>query len=234
MSLIKKIYRKLVPTETLVKVYSHPRSGTHFMEAFLAKNFYPNKDLNIEKVTWGHWSNRQVKEEGNPYGKLFGSHSFPARVSKEIPKIYIIRDPRAVAYSTWKTKNFVHPEKAHLSFSEFLKTPLDWRGTPAKRTEIQLTIFEHWKEHTEAWKSYAAEDENTLFVTYEGLKDHPFQEYNGIYDAFFPKTKKRPENQIDPISKPLGLLPNKGTKNAWQEVFSEEDVVYYNAIFKNK
>lgn len=45
----------------VIKVYSHPRSGTHFLEAFLARNFYAGKDLKVEEGLWGHWSNRVKK-----------------------------------------------------------------------------------------------------------------------------------------------------------------------------
>ena len=72
------------------KIYSHPRSGTHFIEAFVGENFYSGKDLSVKNVTWGHWSNRKINAEGNKYGMLFGNHLLPIRNTNESnPKIYI-------------------------------------------------------------------------------------------------------------------------------------------------
>ena len=131
----------------LVKVYSHPRSGTHFLEAFLAKNFYKNMDLSTDKINWGHWSNRKIKEGGNPYGQLFGHHFLPTASNFRSPGIYILRDGRAVAYSVWKTENFIHKDiDGKISFSDFLKLPLDWLGSPSYRVEPKLTIFQHCEE----------------------------------------------------------------------------------------
>ncbi len=60
--IINRFFRKQkMPKSDLVKVYSHPRSGTHFLEAFLAENFYPHSDLLVENVTWGHWSDRRTR-----------------------------------------------------------------------------------------------------------------------------------------------------------------------------
>ena len=128
--MIKLIYRKTVPEEireyisrqrirvkrifskNRIKVYSHPRSGTHFMEAFLGRNFYPKDNLSWSNVPWGHWSYQKMNTYSNPYGKLFGHHRFPAENEKnpKQPMIYIYRDPRAVAYSIWKTENFINPK----------------------------------------------------------------------------------------------------------------------------
>ena len=233
MKLLRYIYRLFVPKITLVKVYSHPRSGTHFLEAFLSKNFYQNEDLSLSSISWGHWANRQIKTEGNPFGKLFGSHSLPKTTYKNEKKIYIIRDPRAVAYSIWKTKNFVHPNNANLSFSQFLRTPIDWIGTPAKKTDPTQTILEHWKSHTDSWRQFALKDANTLILSYEELKDNPFVVYEKIQRKYFSKLKKIEQNKIDPISEPLGLLPNKGTKDAWKNFFSTEDIIYLEQVLKH-
>ena len=140
----------------LLKVYSHPRSGTHFLEAFLAQNFHKNKDLSIVKITWGHWSNKKIKEDGNPYGQLFGHHFFPTQNNFKKPGIYIIRDGRAVAYSIWKTQNFLHKDiDGKIPFSDFLRTPLDWSGSPSRKADDGVTIFEHCAQHCDEWIKFS-------------------------------------------------------------------------------
>ena len=224
------ILRKLFYKKDLLKVYSHPRSGTHFLEAFLAKNFYAKKDLHIASVTWGHWSNRKRKEEGNPYGKLFGNHYFADRNQNSKPKIYIIRDGRAVAYSIWKTDNFIHKDLTGISFSDFLRTKLDWHGTPGTKATPKYTVLEHWYLHVQSWQELAANDSNLLLINYEDLKDAPYEQYERIHSKYFSRKKKLKIERIDTVEKPLGLLPNKGKKDEWQKVFSSKDQDFYNTI----
>lgn len=227
--MIKKIVKKLTSkNKELVKVYSHPRSGTHFLEAFLAANFYPNLNLKIEPITWGHWSNRKVKTEGNPYGKLFGNHYYAFRNYNDLPKLYIVRDGRAVAYSVWKTPNFLHTDVSDLSFKEFLRTPIDWQGSPSNKVLPKLTILEHWAEHVNSWYKQAAEDKSILIIKYEDLINAPYQEYLRIHDKFFKQTNKINKEDLKLIEKPVGLLPNNAKIDAWKTVFDDIDNVYYN------
>lgn len=225
---IKKLYRK----QELVKVYSHPRSGTHFLEAFVGRNFYKERNLLIKPITWGHWSNRRELAEGNPYGKLFGNHYFAERNINDRPKIYIIRDVRAVALSIWKTSNFVHQSNAGRSFAEFLRDNIDWSGTPAIESEPILNIIEHWCLHVKSWLELEKTDNNLLIVRYEDLIDEPYKQYKRMRSKFFKWQWKKNSRGIDPIQKPLGLLPNKGTKDAWEEFFTQDDLLFCDKIVR--
>lgn len=214
---------------TRIKVNSHPRSGTHFLEAFLARNFYQKDNLHVSKVSWGHWANRQIKTSGNPYGKLFGHHEFPTASDNKSKKqiIYIYRDPRAVAYSIWKTNNFIHPRYSGISFSDFLRLKLDWWGSPGNKSEEKWNIGEHWFQHVHSWHQVG--NPNLMIIRYEDLKDYPENLYYQILRKFFRFRsylvdrnilKKYP---IDRVSKPVGLLPNAAQKDAWREAFTLED-----------
>ena len=233
--MIKRIKNILGKKDTeLLKVYSHPRSGTHFLEAFLAKNFYPNKNLFISNVTWGHWSNRKVKLEGNPYGKLFGNHYFADKNENDKPKLYIVRDGRAVAYSVWKTPNFLHKDISQLPFKEFLRTPIDWHGTPSKKVEAKLTILEHWAEHVDSWYELAKKNDKVMIIKYEDLINEPYKQYLRIHENYFKTTKKCTENTLEIISKPVGLLPNNAKIDAWRSMFDKGDLFYYDELIKSK
>ena len=227
---IRSFVGKFMNKKPLVKVYSHPRSGTHFLEAFLTKNFYQKNNLSIDQIVWGHWSNRLVKEEGNPYGKLFGNHYFGYENDNDASKIYIYRDGRAVAYSMWKTPNFIHEKDADLSFNEFLNYKLDWSGSPARRTEPEHTVFEHWVEHVNSWKELLLSDPNLLIIRYEDLVDKPYEVYEKIHFKFFKKHPKLEPDQIDAIKKPLGLMPNKGLKSAWVNEIDETHISAYKKL----
>ena len=218
--------------DSLVKVYSHPRSGTHFIEAFIAKNFYQDRDLSIPQVKWGHWSNRQINSEGNLYGQLFGNHYFAERNKTGSPKVYIVRDGRAVAYSIWKTPNFLHKDISNLTFKQFLRTPIDWSGTPAIKSEPCLTILEHWVLHVKGWYQLAENNSNILIIKYEDLVNEPYEQYLKIHTAYFNKTKKLLPSTLNVIETPIGLLPNKAKVDAWKHIIDANDILYYNDLVK--
>jgi hypothetical protein len=218
----------------MLKIYSHPRSGTHFLEAFIAENFYPEEDLSEKKIDWGHWSNRKTKD-CNPYGQLFGNHKFPSKRLNRYswkPKLYIYRDGRSVAYSIYKTPNFLNSEMSKLSFSEFLREPLDWWGTPGtkNKTHNKLSIIEHWALHIAEWHH---SNENIVLIKYEDLVDYPEDIYRKIRNRCFPRlvfneVVLNHKHCVKKINKPTGLLPNKAIKNSWTEVFSEQDLKFFN------
>lgn len=215
---------KLITNRELLKVYSHPRSGTHFLEAFIAENFYNGLDLKTTSVIWGHWSNRKTKNEGNPYGKLFGNHFFADRNTSYRPRIYIIRDVRAVAYSFWKTTNFLNAEVQSLTFKEFLDYKLDWYGTPSRKHDKEFTIIEHWAKHVASWLELNQDNPNLLIVRYEDLVEQPYLVYEEIRNMFFRHKPKKSPQQLIEIKKPIGLLPNKGTIDSWKVAFDMDDV----------
>lgn len=215
----------------LIKVYSHPRSGTHFLETILAKNFYEGADLSINEVVWGHWSNRQKKLEPNPYGKLFGSHIFPSAIKHmDNPAVYIYRDPRAVAYSIWKTPNFINPEIKNIPFSEFIRVKLDWIGSPAYKCRQKYNIFQHWERHVSGWFNIAKKNKSVMIIQYEELKNDPDKILSAISSNF---NIPRSENLIT-VNEPVGLLPNKAQTDSWKEIFTDEDIIYTEKRIKSK
>ena len=229
MNFFKRLFSNKSDAD-LVKVYSHPRSGTHFMEAFIAQNFYTNKNLKVAPVYWGHWSNREIKKEGNPYGKLFGHHYATKMNQKTHARIYMRRNCKAVAYSVWKTPNFLNPELQGISFSDFLRTKIDWYGSPSHQAEPKQNIVEHWIQHVNSWQSLADVNPNVLIINYEDLVDNPYDQYKKIHHKFFKQQKLLTISELKTITAPVGLLPNKAIKDSWKDVFSDEDNVFFNSI----
>lgn len=253
MKYISKLKKKIFPAapkapaapiyaREYLQVFSHPRSGTHFLEAFLAQNFYKKENLFTPGGKWGHWANRKTSEDGNPYGKLFGSHWFPNEHLKKIdyPSVYIYRNGKAVAYSIWKTENFLHPSHKELKFSEFLKLKLDWTGSPAFKVNPRYTIAQHWDRHLNGWFKFAKNNPNILVVSYEELVDNPYSIYKKLHSSFFSNKPLQEASQLDVISRPVGLKPNQAKKDAWKEIFSkgdnsffEKQVKYSRSVLKN-
>lgn len=218
----------------LIQIYSHVRSGTHFLEEFLAENFYSNKrsQLGFAPMMWGHWSDRKLDPGGAPLGKLFANHFFPdhsKNKSIEAPSIYIYRDGRSVALSTWKTPNFKNKTLEGISFSDYLRTNIDWVGSPSARVEKpHETIIEHWKRHVEAWTS--EQNSNLLLVRYEDLAQKP----EAIAKEISYKFSLEPPETIKTVNRPTGLLPNKASMDDWKNYFTEEDLrLFFSIVGKN-
>jgi len=145
-----------------VTVFSHPRSETHLAEAFLARNFYEKTEFATTDIEWKHWSNRMVETKSNKYHKLFGSHICPDKrlTNIDYPVLYIYRDGRAVAYSIWKTENFIHLKHKGVPFTVFLRLKLDWKGSPGTKSFPEYNIVQHWVQHVLGWMELAKSNEN--------------------------------------------------------------------------
>lgn len=218
-------------------VYSHPRSGTHFLEAFIAENFFRKIDLSIKPITWGHWSNLKVKLEGNPYGLLFGGHNIPNQyIFSTVPMLYIYRDGRAVASSIWQTDNFLNEKiKQKLNFSQFLRYKLDWLYAPEKKADGEYNVAQHWYHHVDQWHLYQKKNPNLLIIRYEELKQQPETVYQRIKKHFYPVRGWIDKNfslihaeNLTKIENLIGIYPNQGKIDAWKQFFSDADNDYFN------
>ena len=206
-------------TRPLIRVYGHPRAGNNLLMAFLALNFYPGEDLTTFGRI-GHWRNR-VFDQRNPYGKLGGTHYFYHDQKNEVvhPCIYIYRDGRAVALSLWRTKKFQPPEWEGLTFSEFLRKPLDWGGSPGNPKGFEQAIAAHWRFHLRSWENAPS----VLKVRFEELVTDPgkvredIAKWSGI----------KPVRGLELVKELVGWLPNEGRIDAWKEHFTDTDLKYF-------
>ncbi|WP_452227701.1 sulfotransferase domain-containing protein [Lacinutrix sp. MEBiC02404] len=218
-----------------IKIYSHPRSGTHFLEAFLAKNFYDKEDLSSNgSIHYGHWSNKILLEEGEPYHKLFGSHFFPDKTKVFNKSIYIYRDGRAVIASLWRTE-FYNKEWKGMTFSEFLRKDLDWYGGPGQKAEPNLNIVQHWFNHIEAWEN---NKNDILFLRFEDMKKNPKKAYLEICKKYYPllhlKSRMFGFKNFNPINDKVGLKPNAAKINSWENLFNEDDLTFFYSQIPHK
>ncbi|TDY11768.1 sulfotransferase domain-containing protein [Meridianimaribacter flavus] len=219
-----------------IKIYSHPRSGTHFLEAFLAKNFYQNHDLSSEgSIYYGHWSNKILLEEGEPYHKLFGSHFFPDKTEISEKTIYIYRDGRAVIASLWNS-GFYNTDWKGISFSDYLRKDIDWFGGTGQKMYPKMNIIQHWEKHIDSWLEL--NNRNIFYLSFEDLKNNPHKVYNQINKKFFPikyyKEKVFGNTKIDPIKSKVGLKPNAAKINSWESLFSRDDLDFFYSQLTNK
>jgi hypothetical protein len=203
----------------LVKVHSHPRSGTHYLKALLANNFYRDCNLSSPGGEWGHWSQRRWIE-GEPHGKLSGFHT--ANPDPTHPAIYLYRDGRAVALSIWRSRiGFLHKDWADITFSDFLRRPLDWQDSPGQRSTPQQTIAEEWWKHVHKWLK--TPPHNVLPVRYEEAVCYPYETLYRVAERFGLDW----DGKARPVEGLVGQLPNQGQIDAWKGFFTLDDLHFF-------
>lgn len=211
----------------LLRVYSHPRSGTNLLMRFIAINFYPQlyNDGDLETMgRIGHFKDR-VRGQLNPSGKLAGTHHFmhyqgQGGYKNKIvhPCCYLYRDGRAVAYSMWKTKGFQDPEWREWCLSRYLRQPLDWWGSPGNTEPYNKPIAKHWHDHLESWAD--CEAEHILKVRFEDLVTNPRK----VRDRIATWYDLQPVRGLKLVKELVGWLPNDGKIDSWREHFTDEDL----------
>ena len=197
----------------VVRICSHPRSGTHFLLNYLGRNFYPGRhDLDGIRGSFGHWSHREIIDP-LPYGKLLVGHLPYSRIQEG--SIYIYRDGRATALSVWKFKNFLHKQILDIEFTKFIRENIDWIGSPAYICAPIRGIFQHWYDHLSGWKRAS----EVFFVRYEDLVLEPEKVLEEIA-VFYGLTRPEKWIRVDDL---VGLSPQQGKIDSWKEYFTEED-----------
>lgn len=210
--------------DDLIRVYGHPRSGNNLLCALLARNFYPDCDLETRGCI-GHWANR-LRDQVNHYGKLAGTHMPYDHPRAQIvrPCVYVYRDGRAVAYSLWRTKQFQHPDWADLTFSEFLRRPLDWTGSPGNAEPFGGTIIEHWRAHLESWGEITMpsreEIKPIIAIGYEAIILEPCSIIAYIAATYGHDKPGTPSAVPDLV----GYFPHEGRIDAWRDAFTPADL----------
>lgn len=212
------------------RVYGHPRSGNHVLGAILQKALFPAmRPIEIVNENTGHWTQRKkaarycidgVEQPRDkiemPYGRLMGNHMFPDMVSKPSRAVYIVRDGRDVALSFWNWKKFRRADQVDMELPIFLRTPIDWQGSPGYRCppKKRYVLFDHWRDHVSAWHETGA-----LIVRYEELVQDPSSVVERV-------SKKFDLRIFDPGSVPsaVGWNPSSGRPRigVWKDELPED------------
>lgn len=198
-----------------MNLYSHPRSGTNYLVTMLEEAFRGTRTFGSRQT--GHWSERYVVQAS--VSGIWKLHPFYTD-SLPKPRIYIYRDGRDVALSTWRTKGFQHESWRELSFAEFLRKPLDWYGTPGNKSDKNLTIVEHWKKHLDSWVC-----QEVCYVQYEELLLNPEVVLERIARYI-----EKPLLEV-PVIGDVGPEPSGDYRvQKWRDVFTPSDLEYFFSI----
>jgi len=217
-----------------IHVYSHVRSGTHFLMSSLKNNFYHNDNLTTTVQKFGHWSSQTdygkyfTNNEGNnsyncEWGGLFGGHNYLPTTKPWNPStsIYILRDGRDVITSMYNMKSFRSEADKMMDFSTYLRTNLDWTGAPEKQVNPFQNPVEHWCRSTSAWLN-----SSIYVVRYENLLENFSTEMEKIQTHF----NLTPSQGSYSSPRLVGLDPKKGIKGSWETFFSDQDLEFYTDI----
>jgi hypothetical protein len=201
-------------------IYSFPRSGTTLLQAQIKRSFYPDDDGTERrgKVATGHWSQR-YRIEAAPGWQFVRNGAHQGYSGQR--GIYIVRDGRDVAISHWQSKTFQHPSRRALSFSEFLRRPLDWRITPGHRGGDGRTISEAWRDHVDQWR----DKPGVCCVRYEDLLLATESVLGQIG-----KWLGREPVTLELVADPMGPDTHGGGVGKWRDVFSDGDLEYFFGI----
>lgn len=207
----------------------HPRAGNHLLATMLHAALVPMlPGITIRNRGTGHWTQRTKAAEYRspsgasrsdvidiPYYAVLGTHDFP-RSRQRVPIVYIMRDGRDVALSFYRWPNLRHVAQAELSLTEFLRAPIDWRGTPGRRWQQKpgYTLFDHWRDHVNAWAATGA-----ILVRYELLVADP----QAAVARVAKRLDLRQTRQID-LPAAVGWNPSSGRPRvgAWREEMPTE------------
>jgi hypothetical protein len=157
-----------------------------------------------------------------PYAKLFGSHSIvPPKNVHDC--IYLVRDGRDVALSCYNWKGSMPQTMEPISFSEYIRTPIDWLGTFGHKDKNHgMRIFEHWKTHVDNYIR-----SGMFVVQYEELLLNRINVIHEISEHFGLELIP----PFDPVTNEVGWEPtSKHDISKWREVMDVGDLVLFNDI----
>lgn len=162
----------------MLKVCSHPRSGTHYLMAMLWANFDFGEDLELEAHADGRlWCDGKRTKLKVPWGKLFGTHN--QHSEHDIPDddiLYIVRNPLEVVRSNW-----------------------EFHGTPGTINEYATNErIKYWHDHVCRYSG------PIMCVSYERLMAMPVAVLEDIRACFSLQRKTRKYHLITEV---VGWLP---------------------------
>lgn len=212
-----------------MKVFSHVRSGSHFLAKALHLNFFKSAPgMGRPRGFVGHWSLSREKwlarpeaSEDLPYKALWGGHPPSPRGGG----IYIYRDGRDVLASMYYCLGFHHQKKPILPFKEWLRTPLDWLLCPSMRVPSGRRPplpAEHWYSQVAPWLESGARSYVAPVVRYEELALYFTREMERIAKEWKlepPASWKRPD--------PCGHFPGPCKVGRWRGLFDDEDLKFF-------
>jgi hypothetical protein len=192
----------------------------------IGRSFCTDQDFSLQDAGVGHWSDRAIIPYIK-YGKLHGHHGPPEWGHAE-RSVYIYRRVEAVAASLYNSKHFRGKSFEDMTFSEFIRAPLDWIwSTGFKLEDGTENIVEHWMNHTKLWHEHIRDNRFEIVATsYLQLLSQPRLVVERIANRFWLPMPY----EIDIPREWVGHFPSKGGVHGWRKTWSEEDLKWLATI----
>lgn len=220
-----------------IAVFSHERSGTHFLMNSIAVNFdyisnpwfnFDN-ELNLNFHSADELQGFLSQLRSKPVANILKSHhpfEFLSPVIDELCNefkvFYIIRDPRDAIISNWKLINSLGWDEGPrgTTVSEFIFNPPSGRMMRYQKHNEE-SMLSRWKTHVSGWMSFIENDpaQRAMAIRYEDL--------NISFDTVLPRISEYLELPLKQIIRPnreanvIGV--GAGTKGGYTSYLNQEE-----------
>jgi hypothetical protein len=225
---------------TKVFVFSHERSGTHFLMNALAKGFgyvsNPQLDFDHSQANINFYYPHSIREylsqfKGHPVANTFKSHhSFDffsdiiEDILDEFQVFYVYRNPFDVMVSLWR---FMHKWQWHEGpktdeLSDFIRMAPSGHMMRYQMYQ-QATLLKRWDAHVRGWflERPEAVRERIVYVRFEDLLDRYGETLQGI--------SRRLDREPSSLDKPgleETLMPFQGRSGYRDDYYTAGDLAY--------
>lgn len=209
---------KKVPANPLVKVYSFPRSGTHWLASLMKDCFY--SDVSGPYDGECEFYSREGVTKTNPWQQLVGGHDAePPPSPGRHPVVYVYRRcGMDLVASHYRLNNYYRVGREPVS--------MEWFLLNYKRPKSELLLVEDWYRSRHLWLASGVRS-----LAYEDLYADPARELRRLADAF----ELRFTGALDPAKtgRLVGPVPFPETTTGPQigrgwELFDSQAVAVYN------
>jgi hypothetical protein len=220
-----------------IAIFSHERSGTHFLMNSIAMNFsylsHPwldfDSDLQLNFHSPDDLRGFFSQMQGKPIANILKSHhsfDFMAPVIDDICNdfkvFYIYRDPRDAIISHWRLINQLNWDEGPQGTApgEFVFNPPSGRMMRYQKHN-EASMLTRWQTHVTGWMDYAERDpaQAVMPIKYENLNLH----FNDVISAIGEYLELPLENIIRPDKEVNVIGSGKGTVGGHADHLSQED-----------
>ncbi len=225
---------------TKVFVFSHERSGTHFLMNALARGFgyisNPQIDFDYGQANINFFYPLSIRQylstfKGHSVANTFKSHhSFDflseniVEVFEEFHVFYVYRDPIDVMVSLWRfiKKWDWHEGPKVDELADFIRTPPSGHMMRYQMYQ-QPTLLKRWEHHVRGWVLDLPEAvrERSIYIRFEDLLDRYAETLQGISGHL-----DREPLSLDKPGLENTVMPFQGRSGYRDEYYTAADLAY--------
>ena len=215
-------------------IVGHTRSGGHFLMNSISKNFdyyvhhHKGRDMckkanrsEVKRVVTEFNDTNEIQITRQQVWSFDGCQR---QLRDKFLILYIVRDGRDVVGSLFDMHTKGNRWTKFKTFEEFLRNPF---STVSFEHRINIrrakNPIDSWLIHQKGWRRFLSPDDNVIY--YEDLYYRFERTIKKIADIL----QMQPNKILDKPPKEFNcVMPRKGCPGQWRDIFSEEDLAFYN------